>query len=44
MEKVFGRYKYTPNGILMKMKDLVKTMESNQQAFDLIKKAQPFEN
>ena len=40
MEKVFGGYKYTQNGKLMKMKDLVKTMESNQQAFDLIKKAQ----
>ena len=40
MEKVFGGYKYTKNGKLMKMKDLVKTMESNQQAFDLIKKAQ----
>ncbi len=40
MEKVFGGYKYTQNGTLLKMKDLVKTMESNQQAFDLIKKAQ----
>jgi len=40
MEKVFGGYKYTQNGTVMKMKDLLKTMESNQQAFDLIKKAQ----
>ena len=40
MEKVFGGYKYTQNGNQMTMKDLVKTMESNQQAFDLIKKAQ----
>ncbi|WP_179353785.1 hypothetical protein [Winogradskyella vidalii] len=40
IEKVFGGYKYTQNGKLMKMKDLVKTMESNQKAFDLIKKAQ----
>jgi hypothetical protein len=40
MEKVFGGYKFTQNGNLLTMKDLVKTMESNQQAFDLIKKAQ----
>ena len=40
MEKVFGGYKYTQNGNQMTMKDLVKTMESNQEAFDLIKKAQ----
>ncbi|UKM65535.1 hypothetical protein GSB9_02105 [Flavobacteriaceae bacterium GSB9] len=40
MEKVFGGYKYTQNGRLMKMKDLVKTMKSNEQAFDFIKKAQ----
>ena len=40
MEKVFGGYKYTQNGNQMTMKDLVKTMESNKQAFDLIKKAQ----
>lgn len=40
MEKVFGGYKYTQNGTQMTMKDLVKTMASNQQAFDLIKKAQ----
>ena len=39
MEKVFGGYKYTQNGNQMTMKDLVKTMESNKQAFDLIKKA-----
>ncbi|MDT0539074.1 hypothetical protein [Croceitalea sp. P059] len=40
MEKVFGGYKYTQDGNLMTMKGLVKTMESDQQAFDLIKKAQ----
>ena len=40
MEKVFGGYSYTQNEKPMTMKDLVKTMESNQQAFDLIKKAQ----
>ncbi|MBQ0768142.1 MAG: hypothetical protein KBT58_02550 [Bizionia sp.] len=40
IEKVFGGYKYTQNGNQMTMKDLVKTMETNQQAFDLIKKAQ----
>ena len=40
MEKVFGGYTYTQNGNQMTMKDLVKTMESNKQAFDLIKKAQ----
>ena len=40
MKKVFGGYKYTQNGNLMSMRDLVNTMESNKQAFDLIKKAQ----
>ena len=40
MEKVFGGYKFTQNGNQLAMKDLVKTMESNQKAFDLIKKAQ----
>lgn len=40
MEKVFGGYKYTQNGIMLTMNDLVKTMESNQQAFELIKEAQ----
>ena len=40
MEKIFGGYKYTQNGNHMTMRDLVKTMESNKQAFDLIKKAQ----
>ena len=40
MEKVFGGYKFTQNGNLLKMNDLVKTMESNQHAYDLIKKAQ----
>lgn len=40
MTKVSGGYKYTQNGNQLKMRDLVKTLESNQQAFDLIKKAQ----
>ncbi|SHJ67509.1 hypothetical protein SAMN04487911_13020 [Arenibacter nanhaiticus] len=40
IEKVFGGYKYSQNENQMTMKDLVKTMTSNQQAFDLIKKAQ----
>ena len=40
MKKVFGGYKYTQNGNLMTVKDLANTMESNQQAFDIIKKAQ----
>ena len=40
MEKVFGGYKFTQNGKNLKMGELVKTMESNQQAFDLIKKTQ----
>ncbi|TBN01891.1 hypothetical protein EYD45_12750 [Hyunsoonleella flava] len=40
MEKVFGGYKYSQDGNLMTMKDLVKTMASNQEAFELIKKAQ----
>ena len=44
IEKVFGGYKYTQNENQMTMKDLVKTMESNQQAFDLIKKAQTNNN
>lgn len=40
VEKVLLGYKYTQNGNPMSMKDLVKTMEPNQQAFSLIKKAQ----
>lgn len=40
IEKVFGGYKYSQNGNFMTMRDLVKTMASNQQAFQLIKKAQ----
>jgi outer membrane lipoprotein SlyB len=40
MEKIFGGYKYTQKGNQMTMKDLVKTMESNKQAFELIRKAQ----
>lgn len=39
-EKVFGGYKYSLNGSQMTIKDLVKTMKSNSQAFNLIKKAQ----
>ena len=39
VEKLLLGYKYTQNGNQMSMKDLVKTMESNQQAFNLIKKA-----
>lgn len=40
IEEVFAGYKFTQNGNQMTMKDLVKTMESNKQAFYLIKKAQ----
>lgn len=40
MEKVFGGYKYSQNESMLMMKDLVKIMESNQQAYELIKKAQ----
>lgn len=40
MEKVFGGYEYSQNGKRMTMGDLVKRMESNSQAFELIKKAQ----
>lgn len=38
-EKVFGGYKFTQNGNKMTMGDLVKTMEPNEQAYDLMKKA-----
>lgn len=40
MDKIFGGYKYSQNGNAMTMKDLVKTMASNQEAYQLIKKAQ----
>ena len=40
IKKVFGGYKYSQNGTQMKMKDLVKTIESNEQAFEFINKAQ----
>ena len=40
MKKVFGGYQFTQDGNPMTIKNLVKTMESNQQAFELIKKAQ----
>lgn len=39
-EKVFGGYKYTQNGKQMTMGDLVDAMESYQQAYELVKKAQ----
>lgn len=39
-QKVFGGYQYTQNGNQMTMRDLARTVESNQQAFDLMKKAQ----
>jgi len=40
MKKVFGGYKFMQNGENLTMSNLVKTMESNQKAFELIKKAQ----
>lgn len=40
MKKVFGGYKFTQNGKKLTMGNLVKTMETNQQAFELVKKAQ----
>ena len=40
MEKVFGGYKYTQNGKQMTMGDLVDAMESYQQSYELVKKAQ----
>ena len=40
MEKVFGGYKFTQNGELLKMRDLVETMQPNLEAYSLIKKAQ----
>ena len=40
MQKVSGGYKYTQNGNQLKMRDLAKTLETNQQAFGMIKKAQ----
>lgn len=38
-EKIFGGYKYTQNGKIMTMNDLVQTMKSNTEAFKYIKKA-----
>lgn len=38
-QKVFGGYKYTQDGNQLSFNDLVKTMESNQEAYDLMKKA-----
>lgn len=40
MEKVWGGYKYIQNGKLMKMRDLVRVMEPNEEASMLIQKAQ----
>ncbi|WP_139957125.1 hypothetical protein [Flavicella sediminum] len=39
MTKVFGGYKYSQNGSNLSMKNLVTAMESNAQAFELVKKA-----
>ena len=39
MKKVFGGYQFTQNGNLMSFKDLSQTMQSNQEAFELINKA-----
>ncbi len=39
IEKVFGGYKCTQDGKPMTMRDLANTMESNPDAFELIKKA-----
>lgn len=40
MKKVFGGYKYELNGKRLSMYNLAKTVESNQQAYKLVKKAQ----
>ncbi|WP_111310072.1 hypothetical protein [Confluentibacter sediminis] len=40
VKKVFGGYKYSQNGENLRMGELVKIMEPNPQAFELIKKAQ----
>jgi len=40
IEKTFGGYKYSQNGNQMTMNDLVRTMEPNKEAYNLIKKAQ----
>jgi hypothetical protein len=39
MEKVFGGYKYTQNGQLLRMGQMVKIMKPNEEAFKLVKKA-----
>jgi hypothetical protein len=38
-EKVFGGHKYILNGNKMSMKDLSNTLKSNQESFELLKKA-----
>ncbi len=40
MTKIFGGYKFTQDGTPLNRRDLVKTMQPNQEAFDLIKKSQ----
>ena len=40
IEKIFGGYKYTQNGVQMTLKEMAKAMESNPEAFGIIKKAQ----
>lgn len=39
MEKAFGGWKYSQEGRQLSMNELVNTMKSNQEAYDLIKKA-----
>ena len=38
-KKTFFRYKFTQNGEKMRWNGLLRTMESNQQAYELMKKA-----
>lgn len=38
IEKVFGGYKYTQNNTLMSIGDLASVMESNTEAFEIMKK------
>lgn len=39
VKKIFGGYKYTQNDASLTMRSLVKTMEANADAYELIKKA-----
>jgi hypothetical protein len=39
MEKVFGGYVYRQNGQVQTLKNLLETLESNQEAYNLMKKA-----